>query len=319
MMTAVELGGIHKRFGTVHALRDVGLRVERGEMFALVGPDGAGKSTLLRLLAGVLSQDQGRLTVLGRELPRERSAVRVDTGYLSQAFSLYRDLSVEENLRFFAELYGVTEYEIRADELLSFTRLAPFRSRLAGRLSGGMKKKLALACALIHRPALILLDEPTTGVDPVSRRDFWLILGELLREELTIVVATPYLDEAERCGRVGLLNEGQFLTVGTPAELRDQLPGQLVELVTERPRQARHRLAELPEVEEVQIYGDRLHLRLARHLDAADLEGMLRARGIGAHSVTRRQPTLENLFVSLINRERREQAGKADAEGARQQ
>lgn len=318
MDETVELRGVKKSFGSVAALQDLDLSVESGEMFALVGPDGAGKTTLLRILAGVLRQDAGEVRVLDRELPHQRREVKRHIGYLSQGFALYGDLSIDENLAFFAEIYGLRDYAARREELLQFTRLAPFRTRLAGRLSGGMKKKLALACALIHRPELILLDEPTTGVDPVSRRDFWVILGELLHDGLSIVVATPYLDEAERCTRVGLLDRGRFLTVGTPRKITGEFDGRLYEIVTPRPRKARAVLTEtsLEGVQEVQAQGDRLHVRMQRvgrdgfgeSVDREDnvrlIRSLLDSAGIPTESIRETAPTLENLFVSLITRER---------------
>ena len=328
---AVDLKGVRKVFGSVTALDALDLQIERGEMFALVGPDGAGKTTLLRILAAVLRQDRGEVRVLGRELPRERRMLKRRIGYLSQGFSLYGDLSVEENLAFFAEIYGMREYAQRREELLEFTRLAEFRSRLAGRLSGGMKKKLALACALIHRPELIILDEPTTGVDPVSRRDFWVILGELLHEGLSIAVATPYLDEAERCGRVGLLERGRFLKIGRPEEIKGAIRGRIFEVVTGEPRRAQRSLSEsgLPGLLEMQTKGDRLHLRIAQEgdtaagscpgagtdaLPSAAATGQNRSpeqritdffgrKGIPLSSVRESSPTLENLFISLITEE----------------
>lgn len=311
MESTVSLTGIRKSFGSVKALDGVDLEISAGEMFALVGPDGAGKTTLLRILAAVLSQDEGRATVLGRDLPKQKRELKPRIGYLSQGFSLYGDLSIDENLAFFAEIYGVREYTERREELLAFTRLAPFRTRLAGRLSGGMKKKLALACALIHQPELILLDEPTTRVDPVSRRDFWVILGELLHEGLTIVVATPYLDEAERCARVGLLDRGRFLTVGTPAEVKGQVRGRIYEVVTPSPRRARAVMSErgFSGLLEMQAQGDRLHLRLseepdARGGEAAALKRFFEDADVAVSSVREMSPTLENVFVSLINEER---------------
>ncbi|MFP4408570.1 MAG: ATP-binding cassette domain-containing protein [Spirochaetaceae bacterium] len=312
MERAISLSRISKQFGSVKALDGVDLDISGGEMFALVGPDGAGKTTLLRILATVLSQDEGSAKVLGRELPKEKRKLKPRIGYLSQGFSLYGDLSIDENLAFFAEIYGLKEYAEGREELLAFTRLAPFRTRLAGRLSGGMKKKLALACALIHQPELILLDEPTTGVDPVSRRDFWVILGELLHEGLTIVVATPYLDEAERCARVGLLDRGRFLTVGTPAEVKGQVKGRIYEVVTPAPRRARAVISErgFPGLLETQAQGDRLHLRLREEAgpEAGQVEELLRRpfeeADVPVSSVREISPTLETLFISLTREER---------------
>jgi ABC-2 type transport system ATP-binding protein len=239
---AINAAGLTKRFGQTLALDGLDLTAHHGEMFALVGPDGAGKTTALRILAGVIRPDAGELSLLGNRVRRHSRSLKRRIGYLAQGFSLYGDLSVDENLAFFAEIYGVRDFRRRRDELLEFTRLTQFRTRLAGRLSGGMKKKLALACSLIHQPEIILLDEPTTGVDPVSRRDFWLILGRLLAEGLSIVVATPYLDEAERCQHVGLLRDGRFLAVGTPDEIRERVSGEFYEVVTADARRARRLL-----------------------------------------------------------------------------
>ena len=303
---AIAAGGLTKRFGETRALDGLDLTARHGEMFALVGPDGAGKTTTLRILAGVIRPDAGELSLLGDRIRRHSRSLKRRIGYLAQGFSLYGDLSVDENLAFFAEIYGVRDSRRRRDELLEFTRLTPFRTRLAGRLSGGMKKKLALACSLIHQPEIILLDEPTTGVDPVSRRDFWLILGRLLAEGLSIVVATPYLDEAERCQRVGLLRDGRFLAVGTPDEIRERVPGDLYEVVTADARRARRLLtasdAGLAGLLEVQAQGDRLHLRFREGSDAP-IAAFLEANGIVPESVRRSVPTLENLYISLLSRE----------------
>jgi ABC-2 type transport system ATP-binding protein len=204
-MTAVEhpaalsASNVTKRFGATTAVRELTLQVRRGEMFGLIGPDGAGKTTTIRLLCGLLAADAGELRVLGRDPVREHQAITRSVGYFSQRFSLYGDLSIDENIAFFAEIHGVKRYEARRTRLLDMMQLTPFRGRLAERLSGGMKQKLALACTLIHEPDLILLDEPTTGVDPVSRREFWKLLSEFLSQGITIVMTTPYLDEAERC------------------------------------------------------------------------------------------------------------------------
>lgn len=300
-VTAVTADRIAFSYGTVTALRSVSLEVARGEMFALVGPDGAGKTTLLRLVAGLLRPAGGTLTVHGGRAAEE-------IGYLSQGFSLYRDLSVEENLRFFADLYGVDDYAARRGELLGFTRLDRFADRLAGRLSGGMKKKLALACALIHRPSLLLLDEPTTGVDPVSRRDFWLILGELLREGLTIVVTSPYLDEAERCDRVGLLRDGSLLFAGTPDEARRELSGSMIEIVCSDPRAARTRLQRFVggSISEIYVLGDRISLRLPEAgIDAMppEVARELGQAGIDVVDVRSIAATLEHVFLSLVARD----------------
>jgi ABC-2 type transport system ATP-binding protein len=222
---AIEMAGVTKRYGTTEALAAVTLDVQRGEMFGLIGSDGAGKTTTIRLMCGLLRADAGAVRVLGHDPVREHRAVTERVGYLSQRFSLYGDLTIDENIAFFAEIHGVRNYQGRRDQLLEMTQLTPFRARLADRLSGGMKQKLALACTLVHEPELILLDEPTTGVDPVSRREFWKLLSEFLSRGITILMSTPYLDEAERCSRVALMHEGRVLACDEPSRLRDELPG----------------------------------------------------------------------------------------------
>ncbi len=225
MSAAIELSGVTKRYGSTLALDALALQVQRGEMFGLIGSDGAGKTTAIRLMCGLLRADSGGIRVLGHDPVREHRRVTERVGYLSQHFSLYGDLTIDENVAFFAEIHGVRQYARRRDQLLDLTQLTPFRARLADRLSGGMKQKLALACTLVHEPELILLDEPTTGVDPVSRREFWKLLSEFLSDGITIVMSTPYLDEAERCGRVALLHDGRLLACDEPSILRAAMPG----------------------------------------------------------------------------------------------
>jgi ABC-2 type transport system ATP-binding protein len=225
MSAAIEVAGVTKRYGATEALHTVTLDVQRGEMFGLIGSDGSGKTTAIRLICGLLRADGGAVRVLGYDPVREHRVVTERVGYLSQRFSLYGDLSIDENIAFFAEIHGMRDYHARRDQLLDMTQLTPFRTRLADRLSGGMKQKLALACTLVHEPELILLDEPTTGVDPVSRREFWKLLSEFLSHGITIVMSTPYLDEAERCSRVALLHEGRVLACDEPSRLRAAMPG----------------------------------------------------------------------------------------------
>src|SRR5688500_414486 len=221
---AVVLDRVVKRYGETTALAGLSLDVTRGEMFGLIGPDGAGKTTAIRLICGLLHPDAGELRVLGLNPVRAHRALTERVGYLSQRFSLYGDLTIDENIAFFAEVHGVRDYRARRDQLLSMTQLTPFRTRLADRLSGGMKQKLALACTLVHEPDLILLDEPTTGVDPISRREFWKLLSEFLANGITILMSTPYMDEAERCTHIALLHEGRVLDSGDPSRLREQMP-----------------------------------------------------------------------------------------------
>jgi ABC-2 type transport system ATP-binding protein len=302
---AVEVRGLGKRFGDTQALEGLELSIAQGEMFALVGPDGAGKTTLLRLLCGILAPSSGSIRILGLELASELDRIKRSIGYFSQGFSLYGDLSIDENLEFFAEIHGVADYRQRREELLEFTRLAPFRRRLADRLSGGMKQKLALACTLIHRPRLLLLDEPTSGVDPVSRREFWLILSSLLQEEITILLTTPYLDEAERCHRVGMLQAGRLLVADTPAALKSRLQGTLLEIVCTEVRRALSLLKERLPGAEIHISGDRLNVLMeGKGEREEELRGLLEERGIRILGWRRIQPRLENVFISLMQAQR---------------
>src|SRR5437867_6008018 len=238
MSGAITLDRVTKRYGSTRALRELSLSVARGEMFGLIGPDGAGKTTAIRVMCGLIRADSGTIRVLDLDPIRQHRRLTASVGYLSQRFSLYGDLSIDENIAFFAEIHGLRDYRSRRDRLLALTQLTPFRARQADRLSGGMKQKLALACTLVHEPSLIVLDEPTTGVDPVSRREFWKLLSEFLSQGITIVMATPYLDEAERCSRVALLNQGRLLALDTPATLSGSLPGTLYEVMMTEHRRA---------------------------------------------------------------------------------
>lgn len=297
---AVETRGLAKRFETVEAVRSLDLSIGEGEMFGLVGPDGAGKTTTLRMLCGILSPTAGEVSVLGYDLVRNAGEIKKRIGYLSQKFSLYGDLTVDENIEFFAEIHLVRDFRKRRQELLEFTRLTPFRSRLAERLSGGMRQKLALACTLIHTPRLIFLDEPTTGVDPVSRRDFWAILSSLLRSGITIVMATPYMDEAERCSRVGLLAGGRLLVADTPSNIKLLMRGTIVEIMAAEVRRAFAVLKSLGRVREVQLFGDRLNVvvdDLDKEMPA--LEAALLSEGIPVLQKRVLPPSLENVFISV--------------------
>ena len=223
MSATIDFSSATKRYGPTQALNEVTLQVQRGEMFGLIGSDGAGKTTAIRLMCGLLRADSGEVRVLGHDPVRNHRWLTERVGYLSQRFSLYGDLTIDENIAFFAEIHGVKRYEQRRNQLLGMTQLTAFRGRLADRLSGGMKQKLALACTLVHEPELLLLDEPTTGVDPVSRREFWKLLSEFLSAGITILMSTPYLDEAERCARVALLHDGRLLACDEPSRLRATL------------------------------------------------------------------------------------------------
>ena len=302
-MAVIEFDHVTKQYGAVRALAELSFTVERGEMFGLIGPDGAGKTTSIRTACGLIAHDGGTVRVLGRDPLKEHAAMTAAVGYLSQRFSLYGDLTIDENIAFFAEIHGIRRYREARDRLLAMTQLTPFRTRRADRLSGGMKQKLALACTLVHEPQLLLLDEPTTGVDPVSRREFWKLLSEFLSHGLTIVMATPYLDEAERCGRVALLHEGRLLALDSPSALMAQLRGQLIEVITNTPRPPIDQLSALPGVEDVQSFGERAHVRVAEGAgdDAirAVREGLER-RGLEVVVVRPIPASLEDVFIDLI-------------------
>jgi ABC-2 type transport system ATP-binding protein len=254
---AVVFNGVTKRYGHTPAVDALSLEIAHGEMFGLIGPDGAGKTTSIRLLCGLLHADAGSIRVVGLDPVKQHRALTAKIGYLSQRFSLYGDLSIDENISFFAEIHGVTDYAARRDRLLDITQLTRFRTRLADQLSGGMKQKLALACTLVHEPEVIVLDEPTTGVDPVSRREFWKLLSQFLATGITIVMSTPYLDEAERCTRVALLDEGRLLALDAPGALRASVPGTLFELVTPDSPRAQRLLRDRGFT--VEVFGDRVH------------------------------------------------------------
>jgi ABC-2 type transport system ATP-binding protein len=299
---AIALDRITKRYGATTAVRELSLSVERGEMFGLIGPDGAGKTTTIRLICGLLQPDAGAARVLGLDPVRDHRRLTTSVGYLSQRFSLYGDLSIDENIAFFAEIHGVRDYASRRDRLLAMTQLAPFRTRLADRLSGGMKQKLALACTLVHEPALIVLDEPTTGVDPVSRREFWKLLSEFLSQGITIVMATPYLDEAERCSRVALLHDGELLACDRPSALRLTLPGALYEVIVAEHRKAAAILKQIPGVSGVQMFGERAHVRLDRTgaNEAELLASKLTEAGLTVAGVRPIPASLEDVFIARL-------------------
>jgi ABC-2 type transport system ATP-binding protein len=302
----VSARALTRRFGSVRAVEEVSFEVRRGEMFGLIGPDGAGKTTTLRMILGLLKPDSGTALTCGIDPLRERRRLSSRVGYLSQRFSLYGDLTVDENVAFFAEIHDVRGYEERREALLEMVRMTPFRDRLADRLSGGMKQKLALVSTLVHTPELLVLDEPTTGVDPVSRRDFWKLLSRLQREGLTLVLTTPYLDEAERCTRVALMDRGRVLTVDSPDALRAGEPGVMVEVVAEPRHEAAAALRAAPGVSEVEVFGERLHASLPDEgLDGAEaaaarLAERLLEAGLLVQSARPAIPSLEDVFIGRI-------------------
>ena len=300
----LQFDRVVKRYGATTAVSGLSFDVARGEMFGLIGADGAGKTTTIRLLCGLLHADAGTVRVMGRDPVREHGTVTRDLGYLSQRFSLYGDLSIDENIAFFAEIHDLWRYDDRRTRLLELTGLLPFRSRLAERLSGGMKQKLALACTLVHQPRVILLDEPTTGVDPVSRREFWKLLAEFLEQGITILVSTPYLDEAERCHRVALLHEGRLLALDTPDRLRAGLRGQMVEVIAGDQRHASGVLSAHRAVVDTGVFGERMHVRISPAVaesGAALVEAALAGAGVAVRSVRAIPTSLEDVFIAKLS------------------
>jgi ABC-2 type transport system ATP-binding protein len=304
---AIRSEGLSKSFGDVQAVDKLTLSVAEGEIFGLVGPDGAGKTTTMRLLTSILDPTSGDAWVAGHHIVREAEAIKEEIGYMSQRFGLYTDLTVAENIEFYADIYGVPR-QGRIDKinrLLAFSNLTPFKRRLAGNLSGGMKQKLGLACALIHTPKVLFLDEPTNGVDPASRRDFWRILYQLLRERVTIFVSTAYLDEAERASRVALMHQGKLLAVGTPGELKKLMRGTLLEVRTDEPRQATAILRDRLPQDSVGLFGDKVHILTNRGEAAAEeADKALRAAGLESSSIRSIEPTLEDVFVSVLGNDK---------------
>ena len=300
---ALELNGVTKSFGATEAVSGVSYAVDRGEMFGLIGPDGAGKTTTIRLLCGLLKADSGSIRVLGSDPFRQRYAITTKVGYFSQRFSLYGDLTIDENIAFFAEIHGVARYRDRRDRLLDMMQLTPFRGRLAERLSGGMKQKLALACTLVHEPEIILLDEPTTGVDPVSRREFWRLLSEFLSQGITILMATPYLDEAERCSRVALMSQGRVLALDEPNALRAAFPDDLLEMLADPQDAAVQVVRRDAAVLDVQSFGERLHIRVARGRGDAAAAALTLAcgqAGVRVASLRKVPASLEDVFIDRV-------------------
>ncbi|MBN1221038.1 MAG: ABC transporter ATP-binding protein [Anaerolineae bacterium] len=309
----IKTENLTKRFKNVTAVDGLNLEIKTGHIFGLVGPDGAGKTTTMRMLAAIMDPSAGDAVIAGFNLRKQAEQIKEHIGYMAQQFALYGDLSVLENLNFFADVYGVrgkTRRE-RIEQLLNFARLTEFTERRAGRLSGGMKKKLGLACALIHSPDILYLDEPTTGVDPVSRREFWDILANLHVEGTTILVNTPYMDEAERCSRVGLMHNGRLIEQGTPNEIKALIPGELMEFkpVSDHLggvgilRKADKILANQEGVLEVQTYGDLMHVFVDNiEQRRSQLETALAREQITMANFRRTAPRMEEAFISLISK-----------------
>lgn len=293
---AISSTELHKSYGSVHALKHCSFDVRHGELFGLIGPDGAGKTTLIRILASLLLPDKGTVNVLGLDPVLDYKQLRKKIGYMPGRFSLYPDLTVRENLDFFASIFGTTvhqNYDLIKD---IYSHIEPFEHRRAGNLSGGMKQKLALSCALIHRPEILFLDEPTTGVDAVSRREFWDMLVKLKSQGITILVSTPYMDEAARCDRIAMMLDGQMLQVNTPAEIKLNYPWILLAVKTDRKYQTLTALRSHPDLITVYPFGDKIHVTVDR--SDIHIELFLKQQGIDAQ-VARIDPSVEDVFLSL--------------------
>ncbi|MGQ9671499.1 MAG: ABC transporter ATP-binding protein [Candidatus Aminicenantales bacterium] len=296
----VEAKGLTKIYAGLRAVTDLNFAVSRGELFCLVGPDGAGKSTTLRLLCGLLNPTGGEVRIFGLDLAHQADEIKKRIGYLSQQFTLYGDLTVEENLEFVAEIRKVRDINRRQEELLAFSRLTPFRRLRADNLSGGMKQKLALAATLVHSPELLLLDEPTTGIDPLSRQDFWKMIFQLLQEGMTVIFTTPYLDEAERSSRVALMEMGKLLAVDTPADMKKRLAGTAVEIRCNRLNQARLLLQDMERVEDIQAFGDHLVAVVKNlELDLPEVLEVLKNEGVRVEGWRVIPLSLENVYIFL--------------------
>lgn len=302
MNTIISIKDLYKSYDDIKAVKGISFDITEGEMFGLVGPDGAGKTTTIRILCGLIKPDSGFVNLMGKNILSNKKEIQNQIGYLSQKFSLYGDLSIDENIEFFADIHGVKDYKKRRDELLEFTRLKPFRKRIAEKLSGGMKQKLALACSLIHKPKVIFLDEPTTGVDPVSRRDFWKILSSLLREKITIVLTTPYLDEAERCSRVAMMNNGEIISLDKPRNMKSKLGKEIVEIVCDKVREA-YRLIRDKLNLEVQLFGDRVTVFVNSYQkDFPVVKNLLIENSIEISQARVISASLENIFIYLVRK-----------------
>jgi ABC-2 type transport system ATP-binding protein len=299
----VVVQDLTRRFGALTAVDGLTFTVAPGELFGLVAPDGAGKTTTLRMLAGILRPSSGDARVAGFSVARQPDRIRPHIAYMAQRFGLYEELTVAENLQFYADLYRVpaAERAARLERLYAFSNLGPFRDRLAGQLSGGMKQKAALSCALVHRPQILLLDEPTFGVDPISRRDLWRILSEMIADGVTIVVSTSYMDEAERCDRVALLHEGRLLAMDRPTAIRALLAGDVVAVRAAEPRRARDLLRDHRSVRRATLFGESVHALVAAGTDPMVLRSALESAGIAVRDARRVAPSLEDVFIDMVS------------------
>lgn len=306
-METIKATHLTKDFGNLHAVDDFNLSVFEGEIFGLVGPDGAGKTTAMRLLSSIMEPTFGDAWIAGHHIVKEAETVKKEIGYMSQRFGLYPDLTVMENINFYADIYGIPRKgrEKKVDDLLAFCNLIPFKKRLAGNLSGGMKQKLGLVCALVHTPRVLLLDEPTNGVDPVSRRDFWRILYRLLHERVTILVSTAYLDEAERCNRVGLIHKGKLFACGTPNEIKKLMHGTIIEIRSSESRKVLTLLRKQLQTDSIGLFGASVHVISQNPKETiAQAEKILTGAGIKPDRMRTIEPTLEDVFVSVLAKEK---------------
>lgn len=303
MEPLISIRNLTKTYGEIKALDNISFGIKENSIFGLVGPDGAGKSTLIRILCGLMNPDCGEIEMMGKNILKDRTILKGNIGYLSQKFSLYTDLSVDENIEFVAGIHGVRHFKDRREELLKFTRLTKFRKFLAGKLSGGMKQKLALACTLIYRPKIVFLDEPTTGVDPVSRREFWVILSNMLREDITILISTPYMDEAERFNEIALIDNGRLIALGDPQTIVEGLKESLIEIICTPVRNAYSILKENFDAE-IQLKGDRINILISKEKSGEYIRlirEILERSSVEIFSVRESEPSLENAFVHLVS------------------
>jgi len=303
---AIEINHLMKKFRDVKAIRDVSLSVRRGELFGLIGPDGAGKTTLMRIVCTLLQPDNGNVFVLGKDVRKEILAIRKIIGYMPQRFSLYQDLTVEQNLRFFADVFQVREEEraSRLEQLYRFSRLGSFKNRQAGNLSGGMKQKLALSCALIHTPDILVLDEPTYGVDPVSREEFWEILSKIREDGATILVSTAYMEEADLCDRVALMHEGRILKSGTPQEIKNGYPYPLFKVIGNSLPELNNFFKQNSLVHSTQMFGDALHVAFVKEPEKQDWETWVMQSQSNLQFWQRINPSMEDVFMESIGEKR---------------
>ncbi len=293
-----------KKFGDLTAVDSVDLEIGKGELFGLVGPDGAGKTTSIRMLSAIMNPSAGDAFVLGYSTAKNSEKIKEHIGYMPQKFGLYEDLTVLENINFYADIYGVPKKgrSEKIDKYLNFSRLLPFKKRLAGNLSGGMKQKLGLSCALIHTPQILFLDEPTNGVDPISRRDFWQILYDLIKDGITIFLSTAYLDEAERCTKTALIDHGHILIIDTPDKIKRDFRFPMIEIWTDESRKITEQIGELRGVERINIYGDRMHVVLKEKNERYYITDKIKSMGFEIKGIREILPSLEDVFITLVSK-----------------